>query len=94
MQPTYYERLLADEQLGLANILDSDIARLTASGSLRSAVEDPSLIDCRSRYIKTAVLKVKQTMASSMSEDQFERYQQTPSFHEVLVQKATQQYRL
>jgi len=92
MQPTYYERLLADEQLGLANILDSDIARLTASGSLRSAVEDPSLIDCRSRYIKTAVLKVKQAMASSMSEDQFERYQQTPSFHEVLVQKATQQY--
>ena len=67
MQPTYYERLLADEELGLAGILDSDIALLTASGSLHSAAEDPSLIDCRSRYIKSAVLKVKQAMAASMS---------------------------
>jgi hypothetical protein len=92
MQATYYERLLADQQLDLASVLDGDIAQLTATGSLRPAVEDPSLIDCRSRYIKNAVLKVKQAIAAGMSADQFERYQQTPTFHEVLVQKATQQY--
>jgi hypothetical protein len=92
MQATYYERLLADEQVNLGSILDSDIARLTASGSLRPAVEDPTFIDCRSRYIQSAMHRVKQVIAATMSEDQFERYQQTPSFHEVLVQKATQQY--
>jgi hypothetical protein len=92
MQSTYYERLLADEQLDLASILDGDIAHLTATGSLRPAVEDSSLIDCRSRYIKNAILKVKQSIAAGMSPDQFERYQQTPTFHEVLVQKATEQY--
>jgi len=86
MQPTYYERLLADEQLGLASILDGDIAQLTTTGSLRPAVEDASLIDCRSRYIRNAMLKARQDIAAGMSPDQFQRYQQTPTFHEVLVQ--------
>jgi hypothetical protein len=92
MQPTYYERLLADEQLGLASILDGDIAQLTTTGSLGPAVEDSSLIDCRSRYLRNAMLKVRQDIAAGMSPDQFQRYQQTPTFHEVLVQRATQQY--
>jgi len=92
MQSTYYEKLLADEQLNLASVLDSDIAQLTVSGSLKPAVEDSSLVDCRSRYIKDSMLKVRQAIAASMPPDQFARYQQTPAFHEVLVQKATQQY--
>jgi hypothetical protein len=92
MQPTYYERLLADKDLGLASILDCDIVQLTTTGSLKPAVEDASLVDCRSRYIKNAMLKVKQDIAAAMSPEQFQRYQQTPTFHEVLVQKATQQY--
>jgi len=36
MQPTYYERLLADQRCGLATILDEDIARLRTTGSPRS----------------------------------------------------------
>jgi len=92
MQATYYERLLCDEQLDLARILDGDIAQLTARGSLKPAVEDASLIDCRSRYLKNAIHRVRETIAASMSAEQFERYQQTPTFHEILVQKATQQY--
>src|SRR5690242_14369857 len=37
MQPTYYERLLADEQLGLASILDGDIAQDRKSTRLNSS---------------------------------------------------------
>jgi len=92
MQSTYYEKLLGDEQLGLARVLDGDIAQLTASGSLKPAIEDAILADCRSRYIKQAMQRVKQAVADSMNPDQFVRYQQTPSYHEMLVQKATQHY--
>jgi len=92
MQRTYYERVLADEQLGLASILDSDIAHLTASGSLGQPIDNGHLTDCRSRYIKTAMQKVQEAISLSMSADQFERYRQTPSFRELLVQKAIQQY--
>ncbi len=92
MQPTYYERLLAASQLKLASILDGDIARLKAAGSLVPVAEDSSLADCRDRYVKDAIVEFKQTLASSMSAEQFERFQQTPSFHEALVQRATQQY--
>ena len=92
MQPTYYERLLADSQLKLASVLDDDIARLKAAGSLIPVAEDSSLADCRGRYVKDAIVQFKQALASSMSAEQFERFQQTPSFHEALVQRATQQY--
>jgi hypothetical protein len=50
------------------------------------------LADCRDRYVKDAIVEFKQTLASSMNAEQFERFQQTPSFHEALVQRATQQY--
>jgi hypothetical protein len=92
MQSTYYEKLLGDEQLNLASVLDGDIAQLTASGSLKPAVEDSTLVDCRSRYIKDAMSKVKESIASTMGPDQFARYQQTPAFHEMLVQRATREY--
>jgi hypothetical protein len=92
MQPTYYERVLADPQSNLASILDRDIARLKAAGCLVPVVEDLSLANCRNQYVKDAILEFKQTLASSMSAEQFERFQQTPSFHEALVQRGTQQY--
>jgi hypothetical protein len=92
MQRTYYERLLADERLDLAGILDGDIARLTASGSLQHPMEDATLMDCRSRYLKSAMQKYEQEICAGMSPEQFARYRQTPAFHELLVQKATQQY--
>jgi len=92
MQPTYYEKLLADQDLGLASTLDDDITRLKAAGSLAPLAEDPGLDDCRSRYIRGAVVYLKQALASSMGTEQFERFQQTPAYHEVLVQKAAQQY--
>jgi len=92
MQPTYYERLLADSQLKLARILDDDIARLKAAGALAPVAEDSHLAECRGQYVKDAVVQFKHTLASSMSEEQFERFQQTPSYHEALVQRATQQY--
>jgi hypothetical protein len=92
MQPTYYERLLADSQLKLASVLDEDITRLKRAGSLGPIAEDPSLADCRGRYVRDAIMQFKQALASSMNAEQFERFQQTPSFHEALVQKATQQY--
>ena len=92
MQPTYYERLLADSRLKLAGVLDNDITRLKAAGSLIPVAEDSSLADCRGRYVKDAIVQFKQALASSMSAEQFERFQQTPSFHEALVQRATQQY--
>lgn len=92
MQPTYYERLLADQRLKLATILDEDIARLKAAGPLVPVSEDASLAECRGRYVKGAIDQFKQTLAASMSAEQFERFQQTPSYHEALVQKATQQY--
>jgi hypothetical protein len=92
MQPTYYERLLADRGLGLASTLDDDIARLKAAGPLSPQAEDSSLDDCRGRYIRSAVVYLKQALASSMGTEQFERFQQTPAYHEVLVQKAAQQY--
>jgi hypothetical protein len=92
MQPTYYERLLADQRLKLASTLDEDIARLKAAGPLFPLTEDARLAECRGRYVKGAIDQFKQTLASSMSAEQFERFQQTPSYHEALVQKATQQY--
>jgi len=92
MQPTYYERLLADQQLQLASTLDDDIARLKAAGPMLPVAEDPGLADCRGRYVKSAIGQFKQNLASTMSAEQFERFQQTPSYHEVLVQQATQQY--
>ncbi len=92
MQPTYYERLLADSRLKLAAVLDDDITRLKTAGSLLPVAEDSSLADCRGRYVKDAIVQFKQALASSMSTEQFERFQQTPSFHEALVQRATQQY--
>ena len=93
MQPTYYERLLADQRCELATILDEDIARLRTNGSPEMpAIEHPTLAQCRGRYVKSAVDQFKQVLASSMSAEQFQRFQQTPSYHEALVQKATQQY--
>jgi len=93
MQPTYYERLLADERCGLATILDEDIARLRTLGSSEiPALQHPTFAQCRGRYVKGAVDQFKQFLASSMSAEQFQRFQQTPSYHEALVQKATQQY--
>jgi hypothetical protein len=92
MQPTYYERLLADSQLKLASVLDDDITRLKNAGSLFPVAEDASLAECRGRYVKDAIVQFKHALASSMSAEQFERFQQTPSFHEALVQRATQQY--
>lgn len=93
MQPTYYERLLADQRCRLATILDEDIARLRTSGSPDiPALEHPILAQCRGRYVKAAIAQFKQVLASSMSAEQFQRFQQTPSYHEALVQKATQQY--
>jgi hypothetical protein len=92
MQPTYYERLLADPRLKLASVLDEDITRLKAAGSLMPVAENSSLADCRGRYVKDAIGQFKQELACSMSAEQFERFQQTPSFHEALVQRATQQF--
>jgi hypothetical protein len=92
MQATYYERLLADQALGLAGVLDEDITRLKAAGSLFPLAEDTGLNDCRGRYVRSAVLRIKQELASSMGTEQFERFQQTPAYHEALVQKAAQQY--
>ncbi|HXX13078.1 MAG TPA: hypothetical protein VEK05_16310 [Burkholderiales bacterium] len=93
MQPTYYERLLADQRCGLATILDEDIARLRSTGSPEiPAIEHPTLAQCRGRYVRGAIDRFKQVLASSMSSEQFQRFQQTPSYHEALVQKATQQY--
>ena len=92
MQPTYYERLLADSRLKLASVLDDDIRRLKHAGSLVPIAEDATRADCRGRYVKDAILQFKQSLASSMSAEEFERFQQTPSFHEALVQKAIQQY--
>ena len=92
MLPTYYERLLADSRLNLAGVLDNDITRLKAAGSLIPVAQDSSLADCRGRYVKDAIVQFTQALSSSMSAEQFERFQQTPSFHEALVQRATQQY--
>jgi len=92
VQPTYYERLLADPRLNLATVLDDDITRLKAAGSLTPVAEDSSLADRRGRYVKDTIVQFRQALASSMSGEQFERFQQTPSFHEALVQRATQQY--
>jgi len=92
MQRTYYERLLADERLGLAGILDSDSAELKASGCIEQPMENPTLNDCRSRYIKAMMHKVEQDIASVMPSEQFARYRVSPAFRELLVQKATQQY--
>jgi hypothetical protein len=92
MQATYYERLLADQQLGLASTLDADIAQLRAGGALVPLAEDPGLNQCRGRYIRGAVVQLRRALASSMGAEQFERFQQTPAYHEVLVQKAAQQY--
>jgi hypothetical protein len=92
VQPTYYERLLADSRLNLASVLDDDIIRLKAAGSLTPVAEDSSLAERRGRYVRDAIVQFRQALASSMSAEQFERFQQTPSFHEALVQRATQQY--
>ena len=59
---------------------------------LAPLAEDPGLDDCRGRYIRSAVVHLRQALASSMGTEQFERFQQTPAYHEVLVQKAAQQY--
>ena len=92
MQPTYYERMLANRELDLESTLDADIARLKAAGSPVPEFDDAGLADCRSRYILAAIAHYKRGLASDMSAEDFERFQQTPSYHEVLVQKATQQY--
>jgi hypothetical protein len=92
MQPTYYERVLADQQLGLATTLDEDIAQLKAAGPLLPLTEDAGLNQCRGRYIRGAVVHLRRALASSMGTEQFERFQQTPAYHEVLLQKAAQQY--
>lgn len=92
MQPTYYERLLADQDLKLASILDDDIARLSATGPLLPVLGDTGLGVCRDRYVKSAVARFQASLAATLGAQQFERFQQTPSYHEALVQKATQQY--
>jgi hypothetical protein len=92
MQPTYYERVLADQQLGLATTLDEDIAQLKAAGPLLPLTEDTGLNQCRGRYIRGAVVHLRRALAFSMGTEQFERFQQTPAYHEVLLQKAAQQY--
>ena len=92
MQPTYYERVLADEQLNLAATLDQDIAQLEAAGPLVPVTEGARLNDCRGRYVRAAVSHFKRALTGSMSAQQFERFQQTPAFHEALVQKASEQY--
>jgi hypothetical protein len=91
MQPTYYERLLADQDLKLASILDDDIARLSESGPLLPVLGDTSLNACRDRYVKSAVAHFQESLAATLGAQQFERFEQTPSYHEALVQKATQQ---
>jgi hypothetical protein len=92
MQPTYYERLLADRELDLEGTLDGDIARLKAAGQLLPEGDDSGLADCRSRYILGAMAQYKRSLAAGMSAEEFQRFQQTPSYHEALVQQATQQY--
>jgi hypothetical protein len=92
MQPTYYERLLANRELDLESTLDGDIAQLKAASLVLPEADDSGLADRRSRYILAAIAQYKRTLASGMSAEEFERFRQTPSYHEVLVQQATQQY--
>jgi hypothetical protein len=91
MQPTYYERLLADQDLQLASTLDQDIAGLSAAGPLFPVLGDTNLSLCRDRYVKSAVARFQQSLAETLGAQQYERFQQTPSYHEALVQRATQQ---
>lgn len=92
MQPTYYERLLEDPELGLASVLDRDIPRLQASGPLLPNGPHQALNDLRADYVRKTIARYTQALAAQMSAEEFERFQQTPSYHEQLVQRATQQY--
>jgi hypothetical protein len=92
MQPTYYEKLLADSSSPLAATLDADVARLRARGPITPDPEDADFADALGKYLKTALEDFKKSVARGMSAYQFELFQQTPAYQEAMVQTAANQY--
>jgi hypothetical protein len=92
MQPTYYEKLLADHTSPLGEMLDADVSRLRARGPIAPNPEDTEFADSLGRYLKRALEGFKTTVARDMSAYQFELFQQTPAYQEAMVQLAANQY--
>jgi hypothetical protein len=92
MQPTYYEKLLADRASPLAAMLDADVSRLKARGPIIPNPEDADFADALGQYLKRALESFKTTVARDMSPYQFELFQQTPAYQEAMVQLAANQY--
>lgn len=92
MQPTYYEKLLADRSSPLGAMLDADVSRLRARGPILPDPEDAEFADGLGRYLKRALEGFKSSVARDMSAYQFELFQQTPAYQEAMVQLAANQY--
>jgi hypothetical protein len=92
MQPTYYEKLLADRSSPLGATLDADVSRLRSRGPIVPNPEDAEFADALGRYLKLALEGFKSTLARDMTPYQFELFQQTPAYQEAMVQLAANQY--
>jgi hypothetical protein len=92
MQPTYYEKLLADRSSPLAAMLDADVSRLRARGPIIPNPDDADFADALGKYLKQALEGFKSSVARDMSPYQFELFQQTPAYQEAMVQLAANQY--
>jgi hypothetical protein len=92
MQPTYYERLLADRNSPLAEVLDEDIAKLKGRGRIIPNPEDAEFAGSLGNYLKRALEAFKSSLAQETSAYQFELFQQTPAYQEAMVQMAGNQY--
>ena len=92
MQPTYYEKVLADQNSPLAVTLDEDVSRLQARGPIVPNPEDSDFADALGKYLKHALESFKSTLERDMSAYQFELFKQTPAYQEAMVQLAANQY--
>jgi len=92
MQPTYYEKVLADQNSPLAVTLDEDVSRLKARGPIVPNPEDSDFADALGKYLKHALESFKSTLERDMSAYQFELFKQTPAYQEAMVQLAANQY--
>lgn len=92
MQPTYYEKLLADRSTPLAAMLDADVSRLSARGPIVPNPDDADFADALGKYLKHALEAFKTSLAHDMSAYQFELFQQTPAYQEAMMQLAANQY--
>jgi hypothetical protein len=92
MQPTYYEKLLADRNSPLAEMLDADVSHLRARGPIIPDPADADFAVALGKYLKRTLEGFKTSLARDMSAYQFELFQQTPAYQEAMGQLAANQY--